>query len=38
MITFAGPKIWSEIPQHIKLLQKHQFKKEYKKLLLNSYK
>ena len=37
MITFAGPKIWSEIPQNIKLLQKHQFKKEYKKILLNSY-
>ena len=37
MITFAGPKIWSENPQHIKLLEKHQFKKEYKKLLLKSY-
>ena len=37
MITFAGPKIWSEIPQHIKILPKHQFKKEYKKLLLKSY-
>ena len=35
-IAFAGPEIWSEIPQYIKLLQKHQFKKEYKKLLLNS--
>ena len=36
MITFPEPKIWNEIPQHIKLLQKHQFKKKYKKLLLNS--
>ena len=39
MITFAETKtkIWSEIPKHIKIFQKHQFKKEYKKLLLNSY-
>ena len=33
MITFAGTKtkIWSEIPKHIKILQKHQFEKECKK-------
>ena len=37
MLTCAGPKIWNEIPQHIKLLEKHHFKKEYKKLLLNLY-
>ena len=36
MITFAESKVLSEIPKHIKILQKHQFKKEYKKLLLNS--
>ena len=29
MITFAGLKIWREISKHIKILQKHQFKKEY---------
>ena len=39
VITFAETKtkIWSEIPKHIKIFQKHQFEKECKKLLLNSY-
>ena len=36
-LTIVGPKIWSQIPDHIKSLPFHAFKLVYKKYLINNY-
>ena len=34
-LTFLGPKVWSEVPEHLKTMSAYGFKKQYKRFLLS---
>jgi len=37
MLTYAGPKVWNQIPRQIKEMKMSKFKEELKKLYLLEY-